>query len=86
MDPVIEGKTALAIANLKEQFGDDIVVYTPQEAKEQGLVPSDFINTPSIKITRLPAIEVAKLHGFEKTGREKRRERRKNERKLRLNR
>lgn len=78
----VEGKTALTHQMMKEKYGDDIVLVTLEEAKEQGLLPEDFANTPRFKITAPPVFETHKLYGFEKTGREKRRERRKKERQL----
>jgi hypothetical protein len=78
----LDGKTLLLEQHMKEKFGDDIILVTPEEAKEQGLTPDAFANIPRMKITAPPVFEVAKLYGHEKTGREKRRDRRKNERKL----
>lgn len=77
-----EGKTALTHQMMKEKYGDDIVLVTPEEAKEQGLNLDDFVNMPPMKITAPPMIETMRLQGFEKTGREKRRDRRKKERQL----
>lgn len=77
-----EGKTALTHQLMKEKFGDDIILVTPEEAKEQGLTPDDFANIPRMKITAPPVFEVAKMYGREMTGQEKRRDRRRNERKL----
>ena len=76
------GKTTLLHQSMKEKFGDNVILVTPDEAKEQGLTPNNFANIPPMKITAPPVFEVAKLYGHEKTGREKRRDRRKNERKL----
>ena len=71
---------ALAIASLKEKFGNDIIVVTPEEAKEQGLVPDDFVNTPKMKITAPPVMASMIQTDFQ-SGREKRRDRRKKQRK-----
>lgn len=75
----LEGKTVLAHQLMKEKFGDDIILVTPEEAKEQGLSPDDFANIPKMKILAPPVFEESKIYGFEKTGREKRRA---NERRL----
>jgi len=77
-----EGKTVLMHQMMKDKYGDDIILVTPDEAKEQGLNLDDFANMPPMKITAPPIFEPMKLYGYEKTGREKRRDRRKNERKL----
>jgi len=74
------GKTALLHQAMKEKFGDDVVLVTPEEAQAQGLKEDDFANIPRMKITAPPVFEVAKLYGHEMSGREKRRERRKKER------
>lgn len=78
----IEGKTSLAIARLKEQYGDDVLVYTSEEAKEQGLNLDDFENMPPMKITAPPLIPIPMIMGGPSlSGRAKRRERRKQQRK-----
>ena len=74
------GASALQIQELKNKFGVQATLVTPEEAKEQGLLPDDFANIPSMKIIQPPPFEVLKLHKPEKSGREKRRERRKKER------
>ncbi len=75
------GKSALAIEYIKEQYGRDIVVVTPEEAKEQGLTMSDFVNTPSMKITAPPIMEQPIVRGTPLSGKEQRRKRREQERK-----
>lgn len=75
-----EGKSALMLQAMKEKYGDDIVLVTPEEAKEQGLKPEDFGNIPSYKLTAPPIFEDCVLHGAEKSGKEKRRQRREYER------
>lgn len=50
------GKTALAMAHLREQYGNDVEVYTPEEAQEKGLKPEDFANIPTYKIEPLPSL------------------------------
>lgn len=76
-----EGKSVLMLQAMKEKYGDDVVLVTPEEAKEQGLKPEDFGNIPSYKITAPPIMEHPKLLGAEKSGKEKRRQRREQERK-----
>lgn len=75
-----DNNTALTRQMIKEKFGDDIILVTPKEAKEQGLIPDDFANIPRMKITAPPVFEAAKLYGCEMSGKEKRRLRRKNQR------
>ena len=69
---------ALLLTTLKEKHGDDIILFTPEQAKEQGLKMEDFGNLPTMKITAPEIITPAILHY--KTGQENRRERRKMER------
>lgn len=70
---------ALLLATLKEKHGEDIVILTPDEAKEQGLNMEDFANIPSTKIIAPPIMPMIEYE--HKSGKEKRRERRKKERK-----
>lgn len=70
---------ALLLATLKEKHGDDIILVTPEEAKEQGLKMEDFANIPSYKITAPPILPMLE-YGEYKTGKENRRERRERER------
>jgi ketopantoate reductase len=71
----------LLLAKLKEEHGGDIILVTPEEAKEQGLKMEDFGNIPTFKITASPIIPMMEL-GEYKTGKEQRRERRKKKRML----
>lgn len=64
----------------KEQFGDDIILYTPEEAKAEGLTMNDFSN-PIMKITEPLIPELPTLIQVAKSGKESRRERRKKARK-----
>lgn len=48
------GKTEIAVQHLKQQYGEDCVVYTTEEARKEGLKSSDFENIPSYKITPTP--------------------------------
>lgn len=75
------GKSALMLQAVKEKYGDDVVLVTPEEAKEQGLKPEDFGNLPSYKITAPPIMEQPMILGTPTSGKENRRERRKQERK-----
>ena len=70
---------ALLLATLKEKHGEDIILVTPEEAKEQGLKMEDFGNIPTFKITAPPTIPIVEF-GEYKSGKEERRERRKKER------
>lgn len=75
-----EGKSALMLQAMKEKYGDDIVLATPEEAKEQGLKPEDFVNIPSYKITAPPIMEQPMILGTPPSGKEQRRQRREKER------
>ena len=72
-------KSELLIHSMKEKYGDDIILYTPEEAREQGLNTEDFANIPRMKITAPPEIPMVEWNY--KSGKEKRRERRAKERK-----
>jgi hypothetical protein len=53
------GKKALfelMIQNLKEKYGDDIKIYTPDEAQEKGLKMEDFENVPTMKVEKRPEL------------------------------
>lgn len=63
----------LIYTKAKEKFGDDVVMVTSKEAEKQGLELKDIANVPVTMIS--PPILIFDL---EKTGQEKRRERRKN--------
>ena len=76
----VEGKNALMLQTMKEKYGDDIVLVTPEEAKEQGLTPADFGNIPTMKITAPPIMNHPTLKKKKKSGKEKRRQRREQER------
>jgi predicted ATP-dependent serine protease len=76
-----EGKSALLLQAMKEKYGDDIVLVTPEEAKEQGLKPEDFGNIPSYKITAPPIMEQQMILSTPLSGKESRRKRREQERK-----
>lgn len=75
------GKTDLMLQAMKEKYGDDIVLVTPEEAKEQGLNTEDFVNLPKNKITALPIMEQPMILGTPPSGKEQRRKRREQERK-----
>lgn len=64
------GKSALQIGALKEKYGEDIVLLTPEQAKEQGLVPEDFANLTPMKITAPPIMPMMIQTDF-KSGKEK---------------
>jgi hypothetical protein len=74
-----DSKSALLLATLSEKYGEDIILLTPAEAVEQGLKMEDFTNTPTIKIEASPLLKQYNYSDF-KTGKEKRRERRKEKR------
>jgi predicted ATP-dependent serine protease len=76
-----EGKSALMLQTMKEKYGDDIVLVTPEEALEQGLEPSEFANLQSYKITAPPITEELRVLGTPPSGQSKRRARREQERK-----
>lgn len=72
-----EGKSALMLQTMKEKYGEDVVLYTTKEAKEQGLKPEDFSNLPTFKITAPPKMEQPMTYGIPNSGQENRRLRRK---------
>lgn len=74
-------KSDFALISLREKFGSEVEIVTPDEARELGLGSDDFVNAPRMKITAPPIIENFHFVGNPKTGREKRRDRRRNERK-----
>lgn len=76
-----EVKSALMLQSMKEKYGDDIVLVTPEEATKQGLNPEDFDNLPSHKITAPPIMAQPMILGTPPSGKEKRRQRREQERK-----
>ena len=76
-----DAKDALLLATMKEKYGDDIILVTPEQATEQGLNIDDIANIPTMKITAPPIIPVIKWAEY-KTGKEQRRERRAKERKF----
>jgi hypothetical protein len=75
------GNSLLLAQKLKEHYGNDIIVYTPEEAHKQGLTAQDFDNIPSYKITPTPIFNEPLILGTTPTGKYMRRERRKNQRK-----
>lgn len=75
------GTSALMLQTLKEKYGDDIILVSPEEAKQQRLTENDFANIPSMKITAPPIMQKFHMPGAPKSGQENRRERRKNNRK-----
>jgi hypothetical protein len=79
VDSDLDGRSSLAIQSLKEKFGDDIILVTPQQAIEQEIPLDDFANIPRMKITAPPIMPMM-ISGTPPTGKEKRRARRKQER------
>ena len=71
------GKTSLMLATLKEKYGNDIIVLTPEEAQEKGIKPEEFTNLPKFEI-KAPIIPFIPIKP--KSGKEQRRERRKKQR------
>lgn len=71
-------KDALLLASMKEKYGKDIILVTPEQAKEQGLNIEEIANIPVMKITALPI--TMRRYSEHQTGKEQRRERRKKER------
>jgi hypothetical protein len=75
-----EPSSQLLLHKMKEEHGNNIIVVTPEEAKEQGLTIDDFCNIPTMKITAPPIIPVVEFGDY-KSGKELRREKRAKERK-----
>jgi hypothetical protein len=74
-----EVKTSLMMQKMREEYGEDVELYTPEEAQAQGLKPEDFGNT-SCKITAPPVLETPMILGTPPSGRDKRKKRREEER------
>lgn len=68
----------LTLLALKEKYGKDVIVVTPEKAMEQGLALEDFANFPRIVIT--PAPKIVQYDSY-RSGKQKRRERRAKNRK-----
>ena len=47
----------LLIQSLKEKFGEDVKLYTPEEAQAEGLTLNDFANIPTYTIKPTPVFE-----------------------------
>ena len=47
----------LLIQSLKEKFGEDVKLYTPEEAQAEGLTQNDFANIPTYTIKPTPVFE-----------------------------
>lgn len=43
-------ETNLMVMKIKEEFGDNVVLYTPEQAQAEGLTENDFVNIPSFEI------------------------------------
>lgn len=48
---IIDG---LMIQKLKEEFGENVKLYTPEQAQAEGLTPKDFDNLPTYEIKAQP--------------------------------
>lgn len=79
-----EAKSSLMLQAMKEKYGDDIILYTSEEAVKEGLNSKDFINIPSHKIIAPPIINNLTILKTPSSGQDLRRERRKKERKSNL--
>lgn len=44
----------LLIQKMKEEFGEELEFYTPEEAQLKGIKPEEFANIPTYKIEALP--------------------------------
>lgn len=42
--------TQLFLTKIKEEFGDNVVMYTPEQAQAEGLTENDFANIPKFEI------------------------------------
>jgi hypothetical protein len=74
-------ESALILQEMKEKYGDDVILVTFDEAREQGLKAEDFVNPPSYKITAPPMMELPMILGAPPSGKYQRRKRREQERK-----
>lgn len=74
----VKGNDALFIMSLREKHGQDVILVTPEEAKQKGITMEDIYHEP-IKITMPYHNEY--IDPNPKDGKANRRERRKKERK-----
>ena len=71
-----KGKKGWSVPN----SGPDIEIFTPEQAKEQGMKMQDFANIPNMKIKASEIVPVRMIEDH-KTGKEERRDRRARSRK-----
>lgn len=76
---VDNSNSELLLASLKEKYGNDILVVTPEQAKEGRMKMEDFDNMSKYKIINPPIIPIKQT--YFKSGKELRRERRNRQRK-----
>jgi hypothetical protein len=70
----------LILQQFKEQYGENIELYTPEQAQEQGIQASEFANLPTFKIENTYTEHLTAPWMY-KDGKQNRRERRNKERK-----
>lgn len=66
--------TGIFAQQVKEKYGDDVVVVTPEEAKEKGMDLSEFVDVPTYEIKApppLPDVSLNPLIGYDGGGRGK---------------
>lgn len=87
-EPIIKSTLLIAtsideylVEEMKERYGDDVVLVTPEEAEEKGMNMSEFDNMKPMRIVAPPIIEMVSFDY--KDGKQKRRERRAQARKAR---
>ncbi len=68
-DEIEEGKLTLLLMKIKEKYGDDVIILTPDQAKEQNLTLDDFANIPKLELKSIHIDEIAYLtaYCFDKT-------------------
>lgn len=52
INPYVKLMDGLMIQKLKEEFGEDFKLYTPEQAQSEGLKPQDFDNFPTYEIRK----------------------------------
>jgi hypothetical protein len=76
----VHDMTSLQIQRVTEEYGHDVEIVSPEQAKEQGLTGSDFANT-TFEYKARPSLDTMLSGGTpSKSGQENRRNRRKQKR------
>ena len=52
----IRGMDKLFLQKMREEYGDDVMLVTPEEAEEKGMDLSEFVNIPKYEIKAPPLV------------------------------